>query len=64
MSNMAQIEICSESGTWIFYGTCSKQSSFQIQQMMNGALKQTPWAKKARALDEQTKELLNMEFKS
>ena len=63
MSNMAQIEICSESGTWIFYGTCSKQSSFQIQQMMNGALKQTSWAKKARAIDAETKQIIDMAMK-
>jgi len=63
MSNMAQIEVLSEGGTWVFYGTCSKQSAFQIQQMMNGALKQTPWAKKARAIDAETKQLIDMAFR-
>jgi hypothetical protein len=63
MSNTAQIEVLSEGGTWVFYGTCSKQSTFQIQQMMNGALKQTSWAKKARAIDAETKQLIDMAMK-
>ena len=63
MSNMAQIEVLSDGGTWIFYGTCSKQSSFQIQQMMNGALKNSTWAKKARAIDAETKQLIDMAFR-
>jgi len=32
------------------FRNCSKQLTFKIQQMMNGALKQTPWAKKLELL--------------
>jgi hypothetical protein len=44
------------------YGTCSKHPN-DIQRMLNAALNVHSWAKKARAVDEETKELLDMAFK-
>ena len=62
MSNMAKIEVLTGGGSWMGYGTCSKHPN-DIQRMLNAALNAHSWAKKARAVDEQTKELLDMAFK-
>ena len=62
MSNMAVIEVLTQGGSWMRYGTCSKHPS-DLQRMLNAALNNNSWAKKARAVDEQTKELLDMSFK-
>jgi hypothetical protein len=62
MSNMAQIEVLTVGGNWMRYGTCSKHPN-DLQRMLNAALNAHSWAKKARAIDEQTKDLLDMAFK-
>ena len=62
MSNMAKIEVLTVGGSWMGYGTCSKHPN-DIQRALNAALNAHSWAKKARAVDEQTKELLDMAFK-
>ena len=62
MSNMAVIEVLTQGGTWMRYGTCSKHPN-DLQRMLNAALNAHSWAKKARALDEATKDLLDMSFK-
>lgn len=62
MSNMAKIEVLTVGGSWMGYGTCSKHPN-DIQRALNAALNSYSWAKKARAIDERTKELLDMAFK-
>ena len=62
MSNMAKVEVLTSGGSWIGYGTCSKHPN-DIQRMLNAALNASSTTKKARAVDEQTKELLDMAFK-
>jgi hypothetical protein len=44
------------------YGKCSKHPD-DIQRMLNAALNAHSWAKKARSVDEKTKELLDIAFK-
>ncbi len=62
MSNMAKIEVLTQGGSWMGYGTCSKHPN-DIQRMLNAALNAHSWAKKARAIDADTKELLDMAIK-
>lgn len=62
MSNMAKIEVLTLGGSWMGYGTCSKHPN-SIQLMLQSALNAHSWAKKARAIDAESKELLDMAFK-
>ena len=62
MSNMAQVEVLTVGGSWMKYCTCSKHPN-DLQRALNAALNNHSWVKKARAIDEKTKELLDMAFK-
>ena len=59
---MAQVEVLTVGGSWQRYCICSKHPN-DLQRALNAALSNNSWAKKARAIDEQTKEFLDMALK-
>jgi len=62
MSNMAIIEVLTSGGSWMRTCTCSKHPN-DIQRGLTAALNNNSWATKARAIDETTKQLIDMAFK-
>ena len=62
MSSMAIIEYQSSSGVWIRFGDCSSHPS-SIKNMLDACLRSQSWIKKARAIDGNTKELIDIASK-
>lgn len=62
MSTTAIIEYQTESGVWLRFGTCSNHPS-SIKNMLESCLKSQGWIKKARALDGDTKQFIDMATK-
>ncbi len=62
MSNMAIIEALNSAGSWMRCSTCSKHPN-DIQRGLKAALNNNSWASKVRAIDEETKQLIDMAFK-
>lgn len=62
MSSTAIIEYQTEGGNWLRFGDCSNHPS-SIQRMLDACLKSQSWIKKARALDAQTKQLIDIAIK-
>lgn len=59
---MAVIEYQADSGVWIRFATCSNHPS-SIKNMLDSCLRSQGWIKRARALDAETKQLLDMAIK-
>jgi hypothetical protein len=62
MSSMAVIEYQADSGVWIRFADCSSHPA-EIKRMLDACLRSQGWIKKARALDADTKQLLDMSIK-
>jgi len=62
MSTTAIIEYQADSGVWLQFATCSNHPS-SIKNMLDACLRSQSWIKKARALDDGTKQLIYMAFK-
>lgn len=63
MSNRAIVEIQTTGGTWQRFCDGSKHPS-DIQRMLQAALRSQSWVTKARAIDADTGQLLDMAFKT
>jgi len=63
MSNTAIVEIQTTGGTWQRFCDGSKHPS-GIKRMLDAALRSQSWVTKARAIDADTKQLIDMAFKS
>jgi hypothetical protein len=59
---MAVIEYQADSGVWVSFGNCSSHPA-EIKRMLDACLRSQGWIKKARALDADTKQLLDMSIK-
>ena len=62
MSSTAIIEYQADSGVWFQFATCSNHPS-SIKNMLDACLRSQGWIKKARALDGQTKQLIDIAIK-
>lgn len=62
MSSIAIIEYQANSGVWIRFGDCSNHPS-SIKNMLDACLRSQSWIKKARALDSDSKQLIDMAMK-
>ena len=62
MSTTAIIEYQADSGVWLQFATCSNHPS-SIKNMLDACLRSQSWIKKARALDSDTKQLIDMAIK-
>jgi len=62
MSQIAIIEYQADSGVWVRFGDCSNHPS-SIKRMLDACLRSQSWIKKARALDGNTKQLIDMAVK-
>lgn len=62
MGSTAMIEYQVASGVWLRFGDCSNHPA-EIKRMLDACLKSQGWIKKARALDGDTKQLLDMSIK-
>ncbi len=62
MSSMVIIELLTTGGTWIRYCDGSSHPS-SVTNMLKCALNSGSWTTKARAIDSQTKQLVDMAFK-
>ena len=62
MSTTAIIEYQADSGVWLQFATCSNHPS-SIKNMLDACLRSQSWIKKARALDSDTKQLIDMAMK-
>jgi hypothetical protein len=62
MSTRAIIEYQADSGVWLRFGDCSSHPS-DLKRMLDACLKSQSWIKKARAIDADTKQLLDMAIK-
>jgi hypothetical protein len=62
MSSTAIIEYQADSGVWLQFATCSNHPS-SIKNMLDACLRSQGWIKKARALDGQTKQLIDIAIK-
>jgi hypothetical protein len=62
MSSRAIIEYQADSGVWLRFGDCSSHPA-EIKRMLDACLRSQSWIKKARALDADTKQLLDMSIK-
>ena len=62
MSSTAIIEYQANSGVWLQFATCSNHPS-SIKNMLDACLRSQSWIKKARALDSDTKQLIDMAMK-
>lgn len=63
MSDLAIIEIQTTGGTWQKFCDGSKHPS-SIKTMLDAALRSQSWVTKARAIDAETKQLIDMAFKT
>jgi hypothetical protein len=59
---MAIIEYQADSGVWLRFATCSNHPS-SIKTMLDSCLRSQGWIKKARAIDADSKQLLDMAIK-
>lgn len=62
MSSIAVIEYQAASGVWVKFATCSAHPS-SIKQMLDACLRSQSWITKVRALDSDTKQLIDMSIK-
>ena len=62
MSSTAIIEYQADSGVWLRFADCSNHAS-SITRMLDACLKSQSWIKKARAIDSETKQLIDMAIK-
>ncbi len=62
MSSIAIIEYQATSGAWIRFGDCSSHPS-SIKNMLDACLRSQSWIKKARAIDGNTKQLIDIAIK-
>jgi queuine/archaeosine tRNA-ribosyltransferase len=62
LSPTAIIEYQAESGVWVRFGDCSSHPS-DIKRMLDACLRSQSWIKKARALDGNTEQLIDMAVK-
>jgi len=62
MSSTAIIEYQAESGVWLKFADCSSHPS-SIKRMLDACLISQSWIKKARAIDSDTKQLIDMAIK-
>jgi len=62
MSSTAIIEYQADSGAWLQFATCSNHPS-SIKNMLDACLRSQSWIKRARALDGNTKQLIDMAMK-
>ncbi len=62
MSSIAVIEYQADSGVWLKFGTCSNHPS-SIKNMLDACLRSQSWIKKARAIDENTRQLIDIAIK-
>jgi len=62
MSSRAIIEYQAESGVWLRFADCSSHPS-DIKRMLDACLKSQGCIKKARALDADTRQLIDMAIK-
>ena len=62
MSNMAIVELLTSGGTWIRFCDGSSHPS-SVTRMLQAALNSGSWTTKARAIDAQTKQLIDMAIK-
>ena len=62
MSSTAIIEYQADSGVWLQFATCSNHPS-SIKNMLDACLRSQGWIKKARALDGQTTQLIDIAIK-
>jgi len=62
MSNMVIIELLTSGGTWIKVCDGSSHPS-SVTRLLQAALNSNSWATKARAIDSETKQLVDMAFK-
>lgn len=63
MSNIAIVEIQTQSGSWLKFGECSSHPS-AIKRTLDAALQSQAWIRKVRAVDSVTKQLIDMAFKN
>ena len=62
MSSTAIIEYQADSGVWLRFADCSSHPS-DIKRMLDACLRSQGWITKARALDADTKQLIDMAIK-
>jgi len=62
MSSVAIVELLTSGGTWIKYCDGSSHPS-SVTRMLQSALNSASWTTKARAIDSQTKQLIDMAIK-
>ena len=62
MSTTAIIEYQADSGVWVQFATCANKPQ-ELKRMLDACLKSQSWIKKARAIDAETKQLLDMSMK-
>jgi len=62
MSARAIIEYQADSWVWLRFGDCSSHPS-DLKRMLDACLKSQSWIKKARALDADTKQLIDIAIK-
>lgn len=63
MSNQVIIQVQSTSGVWTHFGSCQNHAP-TIKQLFASALKGIEWAVKVRAIDADTKQLVDMDIRS
>lgn len=63
MSNRVIIQIQSPGGVWSHFSSCQNHAPI-IRQLFLSALKGNDWAVKVRAIDEDTKQLVDMDIRS
>jgi len=62
MSTTAIIEYQADSGVWLQFATCANKPP-ELKRMLDACLRSQSWIKKARAIDAETKQLLDMSMK-
>lgn len=62
MSNQVTIQIQSSSGVWTHHSSCQNHGP-TIRQYFSSALKGVDWAVKVRAIDSETKQLVDMDIR-
>jgi hypothetical protein len=62
MGTIAIIEYQADSGIWLKFGDCANKPG-EIKRMLDACLRSQSWIKKARAIDADTKQLLDMSMK-
>ncbi len=62
MSTTAIIEYQAASGVWLQFADCANKPD-TINRMLDACLRSQSWIKKARAIDSETKQLIDMSMK-